>query len=957
MVGAQPPSDADLIRAALAGDGEAFTRVVGRYREMLLRVARQSSCDEDTADDIVQDVVLRAYEKLAQLRDPARFAAWLRSIARNACREHALTRGREQPQPGIEAPGDDLVWREIAGQACCADIHAALARLPETYRVPMEMHYFGDESCECVGAALDLSEEAVKQRLFQGRNMLRQKLVGLMGADLSGVCAAANGSSEPRPLSVTPYGTGGPWADIIFRDDFSGWADGAFPDAWMARNIGLQIVGSPKRGASCAQVRHRPNQDGLFGVLAVHVGGAHLRGRRIRLSAIVQTDGSPGTVAQLWTRVDRPGGLEAFFDNMGDRPIVTHRRRSYVIEGPVAPDACAVGLGLMVDGGGTAWLEDLRVQALGHPRTGCGNEPRELAPEELACLCAFARVLGYVRYFYPSVEVRDADWEKLAFEGTRRAEEAVGPVDLACRLLSIFGPLAPGLRVWPSDRPPTPARTTRGEVVVWWQYVARQWWRRTLRCAPSNRALPCGAPDPDVPLVDDLPGGVTMALPLAVRAHAGLAPRPPRCRSRHWLPGGWHTDGPYGGGGRRTRLASAVLAWTELHHLRAPSVGIAPEREVALAEVLVAASAAREDAGFPAALEAMASAFITAPRRTSGPADLCIASVDLRLVERRIVVLHAEGPAARSAQPGDIVCRVDGRPARSVLRARASAHPWVAETFGDTSAVSLAVCGEGGQFVRVAFSRAGLPTTADLPLSALADRAPRWTAPREPVEDLAPGVAYLKLTRLNAPGVAAAIPGLQEARALVVDARGTGPLGYVGPAIDEGAVALLSHLIDARLSLPAEILPGQVAPGGRVAPAPHCRWVRPAPPRLGARVVFLADGVTHALWEAALRVARRHGLGDIVGSPTAGLRGRLCHLRAPGFWTLEWVEPRIVEYEGERFCGRPVEPTVPCEPTIAGIAAGRDEVLERALELLRDEGIGLPERRGRGGPRREGGEA
>lgn len=75
-------------------------------------------------------------------------------------------------------------------------------------------------------------------------------------------------------------------------------------------------------------------------------------------------------------------------------------------------------------------------------------------------------------------------------------------------------------------------------------------------------------------------------------------------------------------------------------------------------------------------------------------------------------------------------------------------------------------------------------------------------------------------------------------------------------------------------------------------------------------------------------------LGDIVGSASAGTNGNVNGLILLGGYTLAWTGMPVVKRDGTPHHGVGVLPTVPVEPTIAGIRAGRDEVLERAIKAL-----------------------
>ncbi len=141
---------------------------------------------------------------------------------------------------------------------------------------------------------------------------------------------------------------------------------------------------------------------------------------------------------------------------MGDRPIVDADWREYQIVGDVADDAEAISIGLMLIGNGRAWLDAVSLEAIG--KTGEGDEPaRPLEGRGPDNLVAFARLLGYVRYFHPSDQAAATDWDRFAIDGVRAVEGAKDPESLARILERLFGPIAPSVRIFPTGKPPANA--------------------------------------------------------------------------------------------------------------------------------------------------------------------------------------------------------------------------------------------------------------------------------------------------------------------------------------------------------------------------------------------------------------------------------------------------------------------------------------------------------------------
>src|SRR5437762_8903839 len=77
--------DGEIVRAVLAGDRERYARLVERYRDRYARYAARMLGSADAAEDALQDAFVRAYDQLAQCKDPDNFIGWFFLILRNRC--------------------------------------------------------------------------------------------------------------------------------------------------------------------------------------------------------------------------------------------------------------------------------------------------------------------------------------------------------------------------------------------------------------------------------------------------------------------------------------------------------------------------------------------------------------------------------------------------------------------------------------------------------------------------------------------------------------------------------------------------------------------------------------------------------------------------------------------------------------------------------------------------------
>lgn len=188
MSGSDGPSPADgrLVSEVLVGDTERYALLVQRHQNALFRQARALGLDEDTAADMVQDALVRAYESLSSCRNGDRFGVWVGRILRNRCLDHlksASTQRRRPLHPEIPEEGGAPESRHEAGMAREA-LEAALAALPPEQREAFLLKHVEGRSYEEMAETTGASVSAMKMRVHRARERLREHLgsAGITGA-------------------------------------------------------------------------------------------------------------------------------------------------------------------------------------------------------------------------------------------------------------------------------------------------------------------------------------------------------------------------------------------------------------------------------------------------------------------------------------------------------------------------------------------------------------------------------------------------------------------------------------------------------------------------------------------------------------------------------------------------------------------------------------------------------
>lgn len=178
--GDQPESDARIIERILSGETALYEEIVRRYQRMVASVACKLGIRHEDLDDLVSEVLIKAYRNLSRYRPEHAFSTWLYRLATNRVLDELRARrraGRTEPLPEGHPDSGPPTDRGM-DQADRAQVVAwALDRLPEEYRAPLVLLHMEGQKVTEIAYALGIPEGTVKTRLARGRERLRKILV------------------------------------------------------------------------------------------------------------------------------------------------------------------------------------------------------------------------------------------------------------------------------------------------------------------------------------------------------------------------------------------------------------------------------------------------------------------------------------------------------------------------------------------------------------------------------------------------------------------------------------------------------------------------------------------------------------------------------------------------------------------------------------------------------------
>jgi RNA polymerase sigma-70 factor (ECF subfamily) len=178
-------SEHELIRSARAGDQDAFALLVMMHADQVYGALRRFGLDAAEADEVAQEVFVRAWRGLAGFQERSRFSTWLYRIAFNEAQRFLSRRPPRQPEPDPDRDDPVVALPESTergpeAQALDRELERALDRaldeLPADWRAAVVLRDIEGLSTRDAAEATGLGEAAFKSRLHRGRMRLRALL-------------------------------------------------------------------------------------------------------------------------------------------------------------------------------------------------------------------------------------------------------------------------------------------------------------------------------------------------------------------------------------------------------------------------------------------------------------------------------------------------------------------------------------------------------------------------------------------------------------------------------------------------------------------------------------------------------------------------------------------------------------------------------------------------------------
>ena len=176
-------TDTEIIKRVLQGEQALFAQLVQRYQQYVFTLVGRFTASREDAEEISQDIFVKAYRSLADFRGEAKFSTWLYTVVRTSCitflRKKKLdttSLDNERTFLQLESKESGFKANMIEQKSRHAMVNAAIQLLSPDDSQVLTLFYKGEQTLEEIGRIMGLDPNTVKVKLHRARNRLKEKM-------------------------------------------------------------------------------------------------------------------------------------------------------------------------------------------------------------------------------------------------------------------------------------------------------------------------------------------------------------------------------------------------------------------------------------------------------------------------------------------------------------------------------------------------------------------------------------------------------------------------------------------------------------------------------------------------------------------------------------------------------------------------------------------------------------
>jgi RNA polymerase sigma-70 factor (ECF subfamily) len=188
------PTDIEIISAVLSGNQQAYAQIVQRHKAFVFTLVLRYIKSREDAEEVAQDVFIKAYRALADFKGASKFSTWLYTIVNTTCisflrkrklETHSLD--NEKLFESIENRDSGMNANQIEQKSKLAMVTGAIKLLNPDDAEIITLFYKGEQSLEEIAQVLGIEANAVKVRLHRARTRLKEKMQKHFAAEVKDI--------------------------------------------------------------------------------------------------------------------------------------------------------------------------------------------------------------------------------------------------------------------------------------------------------------------------------------------------------------------------------------------------------------------------------------------------------------------------------------------------------------------------------------------------------------------------------------------------------------------------------------------------------------------------------------------------------------------------------------------------------------------------------------------------
>ena len=564
--------------------------------------------------------------------------------------------------------------------------------------------------------------------------------------------------------------------------------------------------------------------------------------------------------------------------------------------------------------------------------------------EKIENIRAFTKVYGYVKYFHPSDEASQIDWEKFSIYGVKEIQKCNTTAEVIETLNRLFIPIAPSInfsnpknKVAFNLKVITPENLNEYKPIFWQHHGVGKDMNnpgglytsiRVNRDSTENNQLFSIEPDVGEIIEKEISDGIFLQIPLVLYGDSlntypqansdllfNLIKELKNCKISPDL--------------LSARVGNIVNVYNVFQHFYPYFDVVEVDWDKEFSRAIQRSYLDKSNTDHLITLQKFTATLKDGHIWVSGEEvkNRFVPSIVWEWVEDQLVVIRSQNS---EVEIGEIITHINGQTAKEYFEEINSTISAGTEGWLNYRAQYISLEGPQDSKITLTIDNTDIDLIRDRntfngnPLRIMNGEEHRI------IED---GIHYLNLDKISMEDIDALLPDLSESYAIICDLR-----GY--PKGNHGFINHLLRMNDTTASwmqVPRIIYPDHK----KVQGYSNYNWIKmmkPKKPYLGDKqIVFIVNGSAISYAESYMGYIEGYELATIVGQPTAGTNGNVNSFSLPGGYTISWTGMKVVKHDGSQHHGIGVLPNVYVNKTIQGIKEGRDEYLERAIEISKQE--------------------